>query len=208
MNLLLDLNQDIYGIIYSYISYFTFTTMRMTSVQLYYSYPREIRKSLLNYHKSANTIIHLHRPKISCNRAKQAFISRVLKDLRFRNRFIRLHDSPQPHLCLKHPIPDYYINLYGRLPNITDFFDKDFIYKLDNYLSTFDLEAVIELLYHTVIDDGIMTKINISPSLKPQNSLIYFDNENTNTENTNIIDNLQNFNLDNAMYEIAEEIWL
>ena len=64
-NILFDLNQDVYSIIYTYLSYFPFTSMRMCSHTMYYKHTKEIYSKLNFYNGVTNKILHVMYPNLS-----------------------------------------------------------------------------------------------------------------------------------------------
>ena len=172
-NILLHLNQDVYRCIFSYLSYFPFTSMRMSTKLLYFPYSREIQKKLDFYHTSVTKISNICHPTIAYFNTKKIFIKRIMGDVSFRQRIIRIHMVPEPHLCLQPLIPPYYIKLYGRILTIQDFFEQDFIVHLDNYLTTCELSAITELFYSTIIDESLIETIKNAPMSNRINSFIY-----------------------------------
>lgn len=99
-------------------------------------------------------ILRLH----ACYLVRKTFVDRIKIDVEYRNRYLYIHRTEEPHFCWLQPPPTF-LTIGGRLENTVRLLRHEAV-RFDRLLDHFSPMHYNFLLKHVVIKDSKITFVN------------------------------------------------
>jgi len=114
---------------------------------------------------------------------RQRIERRLLADVAFRKKFLRLHYCPQlgPHICIQSNIHRFYTNIYGSRPRIKRIFSADTLRALMRYIYMKALEMPVSITSANVaavaldvIENTVVTEQMLAGNMDTDGDIMHF----------------------------------
>ena len=101
----IELSYDSINHIHQFLPYYELCKIRLLDLFFRDMYRMPKMKSIIKHEKATAKIKMLMRQYVSKSIARHKFIKKILIDPSFREKYIYIHQDPEPHVCIKNWTP-------------------------------------------------------------------------------------------------------
>ena len=142
MKIINTLPFDIINEIYSFLSFKDYILKIILIKVFSYNFFKHNLKKLDIHFTHFQTYI---RRFLTKKRIAHKIQTKLLKDILFRQKFIRIHITNRegPHICLKPNISTFYHKIYNNIENISTIFDQQTLFFLYNFVQNYETDNIM-----------------------------------------------------------------